>query len=53
MKMFGKILLVGVVIVVGLLGLSGLYHGYQLRKEAKAYPPPGELVSIDDNRMHV
>ena len=53
MKMFGKIVLVGVVIVAGLLGLSGLYHGYQLRKEAKAYPPPGELVSINDNRMHV
>ncbi|MFW6104762.1 MAG: alpha/beta fold hydrolase [Candidatus Bipolaricaulota bacterium] len=53
MKMFGKILLAGVVIVVVLLGLSGLYHGYQLRKEAKAYPPSGELVSTNDNRMHV
>jgi len=38
MKMLGKIVsFVGLIIVV-LLGLSVLYHGYQLRKEAKAYP---------------
>ena len=53
MNMLGKILLIGVVIVVGILGLSGLYHGYQLRKEAKAYPPPGELVQISNKKMHV
>lgn len=53
MKMVGKIALLGVVIVVVLLGLSGLYHGYQLRREAKAYPPPGELVGINNRKMHV
>jgi pimeloyl-ACP methyl ester carboxylesterase len=53
MKMIGKIALLGGVIVVVLLGLSGLYHGYQLRREAKAYPPPGELVRINNRKMHV
>lgn len=53
MKMVGKIALLGGVIVVVLLGLSGLYHGYQLRREAKAYPPPGELVRINNRKMHV
>ena len=53
MKLLGKIVLFGGVIVVVLLGLSALYHGYQLRKEAKAYPPPGELVKVNDSKMHV
>lgn len=53
MKIFGKILLIGGGLIVVLLLLSVLYHTYQLKNEAKKYPPPGKLVQVNNNKMHV
>ncbi len=53
LKIFGKIVLFGGGLVVVLLLLSTLYHTYKLRNEAKEYPAPGELVQINNNKMHV
>lgn len=53
MKLFGKFLLIGGGLIVVLLLLLVLYHTYQLKNEAKKYPPPGKLVEVDNNKMHV
>lgn len=53
LKIFGKVVLFGGGLVVVLLALSTLYHTNQLRNEAKKYPPPGKLVQINNNKMHV
>lgn len=53
MKIFGKVLLIGGGLVVVLLLLSVLYHKYQLKNDAKKYPPPGKLVQVNNNKMHV
>ncbi len=53
MKIFGKILLFGGGLIVVLLLLLVLYHTYQLKNEAKKYPPSGGLVQVDNNKMHV
>lgn len=53
LKIFGKIVLFGGGIIVVLLVFSALHHKYKLRNEAKEYPAPGELVQINNNKMHV
>lgn len=53
LKIFGRIVLFGGGLVVVFLLLSTLYHTYQLRNEAKEYPPPGKSVQINNNKMHV
>ena len=53
LKIFGKILLFGVGIIILLLIVITLYHAYKLRTEAKEYPAPGELVQIDNNKIHI
>ncbi len=53
LKIAGKIVIFGGGIIVVLLVLSALYHKYELRNEAKKYPPPGELVQVNNNKMHV
>ena len=52
-KILGIILLVICAIVVILMSASTINHKYQLRKEAKAYPPPGKLVEVNNRKMHV
>ena len=53
MNLVMKIILVGGIIILTVLLLSFLYHNYQLRIEAKRYPPPGKLVKVNGNKMHV
>ena len=53
LKIFGRVVLFGGGLVVVLLLLSTLYHTYQLRNEAKEYPPPGKSVQVNNNKMHV
>ena len=53
LDIFGKITLFGVGLVAVLLIFSTIYHTYQLKSEAKKYPPPGELVQINNHKMHV
>ncbi len=53
MKIIGKILLFGGGLLVLLLLLSTIYHTFQLRIEAKKYPPLGKLVNIEGNNIHV
>lgn len=53
LKILGKIGLVVVGLVVVLLVSSTIYHTYKLRSEAKEFPPPGELVEVNDKQMHV
>ena len=53
LKVSGKVLLFGAGLVIVLLVFSVIYHNYQLRTEAEEYPPPGELVEVNDNKMHV
>ncbi len=53
MKIIGKILLISGGLLILLLVLSTIYHMYQIRSEAKEYPPPGNLVEINNNEIHV
>jgi pimeloyl-ACP methyl ester carboxylesterase len=52
-KIFGMVLL-GIFALV-LLGLatSTLHHRQQLRKEAEEYPPPGRMVEVNGQNLHV
>ena len=53
LKIFKKVVLIGGGLVVVFLVFSALNHEYQLRNEAEEYPPPGELVEVNNNEMHV
>jgi len=53
MKIFLKIILIGVGLIAVLLLITFLYHTYQLRNEANKYPAPGKLVEIDNSKVHV
>ncbi len=53
MKIFFKVVLIGVGLLLVLLLLSFLYHTYQIKSEAKKYPAPGKLVQVNNNDIHV
>ncbi|MFW5794957.1 MAG: alpha/beta fold hydrolase [Bacillota bacterium] len=53
MKIFWKLLILGGGLIAALLVFSTFYHIYQLRNETQKYPPPGKLVGINNNKMHV
>ena len=53
LKLFGKIILIGGLIVLVLLLFSTIYHNYKLKNEAKKFPAPGKLVEINSKKMHV
>jgi pimeloyl-ACP methyl ester carboxylesterase len=47
-------------LVIGLVGLlvllllgSTINHRLRTQKEAAAYPPPGQMVAVNDHRLHV
>ncbi|WP_143753350.1 alpha/beta fold hydrolase [Dethiobacter alkaliphilus] len=52
-QVIGIIVLVIVAIVAILLGLSTFNHNYQLQKEVNKYPPPGQLVDVNKQKIHV
>ena len=53
LNIFGKIVFFGIGLIVVLLVFSKIYHIYQLKSEAKKYPPPGELIQVNNNKMHL
>jgi pimeloyl-ACP methyl ester carboxylesterase len=52
-KTLGIIVLVIFAIITLLLIASFANHTIQLRKEAKKYPPPGNMVEVDGQNLHV
>lgn len=52
-EVLGIILLFFCSIAVMFIVASTLNHQYQLRKEEKEYPPPGKLVEVNNNKIHV
>ncbi len=52
-KILGLIFLVIGVIAVILIIASTINHRYQLRQEAKIFPPPGKIVEVNNHKMHV
>jgi len=52
-----EIIFIIILIVCGLIGVllvtSTINHNYQLRKEAKKYPPPGKLVKVNNHKTHI
>ncbi|UNC92091.1 alpha/beta fold hydrolase [Candidatus Contubernalis alkaliaceticus] len=52
-----EIIFIILLIVCGLIGIllvtSTINHNYQLRKEAKKYPPPGKLVKVKNHKTHI
>jgi len=53
LKILGKIVLISGGIIIVLLVLSALHHKHKIRNEAKKYPPPGELVEVNKNKIHI
>jgi len=52
-KTIGVILII--IYAVALVTVFGLMinHNHQLKKEAKDYPPPGNVVEVNNKKMHV
>lgn len=52
-KTIGVILII--ILAVALVAVFGLMinHNHQLKKEAKDYPPPGNVVEVNNKKMHV
>ena len=53
LKIIGIAVIVLLVVVILLLIASMINHRNQLKKEAKAYPPPGNLVNVNDKKLHI
>jgi pimeloyl-ACP methyl ester carboxylesterase len=53
LKIFGSIIIIILILVALCLIVFFINHKYQLRKEAKAYLPPGRLVEVNNKLMHV
>ncbi len=53
LKIFGIIMIILLAVVVIALITLAINHNYQLRKEAKEYPPPGSMIEVNNKRMHV
>lgn len=52
-KTVGMVLL-GLLVLAAIGGTtSALYHRGQLRKEAEEYPPPGRMVEVNGQKLHV
>ena len=53
----GKILMliIGIIagIIVFLIVAAAIYHQLQLNKEKALYPPPGKMVEVNSNKLHV
>lgn len=47
------ILLGGMVSIIGLLLLGAIYESIAEAADAKAYPPPGQLVDVGGHRLHI
>lgn len=53
LKTIGLIFII--ILAVALVAVFGLMinHNHQLKKEARAYPPPGNVVEVNNKNMHV
>jgi len=52
-KILGIIILSLLAIIVVLVVASAVNHTIKLRKEAKKYPPPGQMVDVNNKKLHV
>lgn len=52
-KIIGILALVICGVAVILIVASAVNHNYRLRGEAKMFPPPGQLVEVNNHKMHV
>jgi pimeloyl-ACP methyl ester carboxylesterase len=53
MRKTGRILVVIVIILIGLLAISTVSNAILTGAEKKQYPPPGVLVTVHGEKMHV
>ena len=53
LKISGMVVLGIIAVTVILLITSLVNHTFQLRKEAKKYPPPGNVVEVNGKKLHV
>ena len=53
LKILGKILLYGVGLALLFMLISTIFHKYHLKNENQKYPPPGRLVQVNGNNMHL
>lgn len=53
LKYFGKTALIIFGLLMIFIIISSVNHNYKLRKESKLYPAPGELIEVNDNKMHI
>lgn len=42
-----------VALLLGFLGLAGVYHAYATRRDRQRFPPPGRLVDVGGFRLHL
>jgi pimeloyl-ACP methyl ester carboxylesterase len=47
------LLLGSLLLLIGLIAGSSIYHAVQTPREEAAYPPPGQLVAVNGHRLHV
>ena len=53
LKTLGMLTLVALAVVAVLLTASTIHHTKQLGTEAKEFPPPGTMVEVNGNTLHV
>ena len=53
LKILGIVVITLLAIVVIILIAFWVNHNYQLRKEAKILMPPGTMVEVNENTLHV
>jgi len=52
-KALGVVLAIIVAVAVFSVFALMMNHNHQLKREAKAYPPPGNVVEVNNKKMHV
>lgn len=52
-KIIGVVLIVLLILAVLGISVSAAYHRYQLAGEAREYPPPGKMVEVHGQQLHV
>ncbi len=53
LKISGVLILLVVAVIATLLVASRINHARRLGREAKEYPPPGNMVEVNGKKLHV
>ncbi|MTI48571.1 MAG: alpha/beta hydrolase [Firmicutes bacterium] len=53
LRITGKVVLAVFGLLIILIITSTINHNYKLKKESKEYPPPGKLIKVNGNKMHI